>query len=36
MRADLLALFDRAELAKYLTEPELPPEFDAGPAEEAH
>ena len=25
MRADLLALFDRAELTKYLTEPELPP-----------
>jgi succinate dehydrogenase / fumarate reductase flavoprotein subunit len=26
MRADLLALFDRAELKKYLTEPELPAE----------
>jgi len=25
MRADLLALFDRAELEKYLTDPELPP-----------
>ncbi len=25
MRADLLALFDRAELAKYYTEAELPP-----------
>jgi succinate dehydrogenase / fumarate reductase flavoprotein subunit len=39
MRADLLALFDRAELKKYLTEPELPPESapDSAPApEEAH
>jgi succinate dehydrogenase / fumarate reductase flavoprotein subunit len=26
MRPDLLALFDRAELKKYLTEEELPPE----------
>jgi hypothetical protein len=26
MREDLLALFDRAELKKYLTEEELPPE----------
>jgi len=25
MRDDLLALFDRAELNKYYTEPELPP-----------
>jgi hypothetical protein len=25
MREDLLALFDRAELKKYLTEEELPP-----------
>ena len=28
MRPDLLALFDRAELKKYLTEEELP-DFDA-------
>ena len=36
MRADLLALFDRAELKKYLTEPELPPESapDSAPAPE--
>ncbi len=36
MRADLLALFDRAELTKYLTEPELPPEPapDSAPAPE--
>jgi len=36
MRADLLALFDRAELEKYLTEPELPPEPapDSAPAPE--
>jgi len=26
MREDLIALFDRAELKKYLTEEELPPE----------
>jgi len=26
MRDDLIALFDRAELKKYLTEEELPPE----------
>ena len=32
MRADLLALFDRAELKKYLTEPELPPEPAPSPA----
>jgi succinate dehydrogenase / fumarate reductase, flavoprotein subunit len=36
MRADLLALFDRAELKKYLTEPELPPESapESAPAPE--
>jgi succinate dehydrogenase / fumarate reductase, flavoprotein subunit len=34
MRADLLALFDRAELKKYMTEEELPPEPPA-PAEPA-
>ena len=33
MRADLLALFDRAELKKYLTEPELPPESAPAPEE---
>jgi succinate dehydrogenase / fumarate reductase flavoprotein subunit len=33
MRADLLALFDRAELRKYLTEPELPPESAPAPEE---
>jgi hypothetical protein len=29
MRADLLRLFDRSELQKYLTEPELPAETAA-------
>jgi len=33
MRADLMALFDRSELAKYYTDEELPP---AAPAEESH
>ena len=33
MRADLMALFDRGELAKYYTEEELPP-ADPAPAEE--
>jgi len=33
MRADLMALFDRGELAKYYTEEELPP-ADRAPAEE--
>jgi succinate dehydrogenase / fumarate reductase, flavoprotein subunit len=28
MRSDLLALFDRSELKKYYTDPELPPESD--------
>ncbi|MGX7678085.1 fumarate reductase/succinate dehydrogenase flavoprotein subunit [Jatrophihabitans sp. DSM 45814] len=33
IREDLLALFDRDELAKYLTEAELPPETAAAPTE---
>jgi succinate dehydrogenase / fumarate reductase flavoprotein subunit len=33
MRADLMALFERSELAKYYTDEELPP---AAPAEESH
>jgi len=33
MRDDLLALFDRAELKKYMTEEELPPQPPA-PAQE--
>ena len=37
MREDLLALFDRAELKKYLTEDELPPEPATAPEpEETH
>jgi succinate dehydrogenase flavoprotein subunit len=37
MRADLMALFERDELAKYYTEPELPPAAPAeAPAEESH
>ncbi|HVB43553.1 MAG TPA: fumarate reductase/succinate dehydrogenase flavoprotein subunit [Streptosporangiaceae bacterium] len=37
MREDLLALFDRAELKKYLTEEELPPALQSTPArEETH
>jgi succinate dehydrogenase / fumarate reductase, flavoprotein subunit len=35
MRDDLIALFDRGELAKYLTEPELPPDPDPDPAPES-
>ena len=31
MRADLLGLFERSELKKYLTDPELPAETPAGP-----
>ena len=31
LRADLLALFDRDELQKYLTAEELPPAAGAGP-----
>jgi succinate dehydrogenase / fumarate reductase flavoprotein subunit len=34
MREDLLALFDRAELKKYLTEEEVPPEPAQPPAQE--
>ncbi len=34
MRADLMALFDRAELKKYLTTEELPPEQEPPPAGE--
>jgi succinate dehydrogenase / fumarate reductase, flavoprotein subunit len=34
MRADLLALFDRGELKKYLTEEELPPVTEAAATEE--
>jgi hypothetical protein len=30
MRKDLMALFDRAELTKYFTEEELPPEMATG------
>jgi succinate dehydrogenase / fumarate reductase flavoprotein subunit len=38
MRPDLLALFDRGELKKYLTEDELPPLTEPEPVtpEEAH
>ena len=41
MRADLMALFERDELAKYYTDPELPPAAPAAapaeaPAEESH
>jgi succinate dehydrogenase flavoprotein subunit len=36
MRADLLALFERDELAKYYTNEELPPAPAAAPAEESH
>ena len=35
MRADLMALFDRDELAKYYTPEELPP-ADPAPAEETN
>jgi succinate dehydrogenase / fumarate reductase, flavoprotein subunit len=35
MRADLLALFDRDELAKYYTDEELPP-AEPAKAEESH
>ena len=36
MRPDLLALFDRGELEKYLTEDELPPVAESVTPEEAH
>jgi succinate dehydrogenase flavoprotein subunit len=37
MRADLMALFERSELAKYYTDEELPPAAPAAaPAEESH
>jgi len=36
MRADLMALFERSELAKYYTDEELPPAPAAAPAEESH
>jgi len=36
MRADLMALFERDELAKYYTDEELPPAPAAAPAEESH
>jgi succinate dehydrogenase / fumarate reductase flavoprotein subunit len=36
MRTDLLALFDRGELKKYLTEGELPPPTEPVTPEEAH
>jgi succinate dehydrogenase / fumarate reductase flavoprotein subunit len=36
MRADLMALFERDELAKYYTDAELPPAPAAAPAEESH
>jgi len=35
MRDDLLGLFDRAELSKYLTDDELPPAAPAAPADQA-